>query len=189
MVGSVLQHVGVGEQQECDLAHPIIDRGSRARATQPAAEQPPVWTCSQKPTSRPSTSAVVCAQNGLAAPVPVSPAITKPSISFFVDAGLVEQLFEESRRTAPRRRGRSSPSPWFRRRPQSRCHANSLSTPLIVAWHALEMLYPAARAVRSCRGTGAAARSIRGCGCIPPPCVRRTSRRRRTCPGGAAGCW
>src|SRR5260370_41014475 len=53
-----------------------------ARATQPAAEQPPVCTCSQKPTSSPSTSAVVCAQNGLAAPVPVRPAITRPSISF-----------------------------------------------------------------------------------------------------------
>src|SRR5262249_46972049 len=51
--------------------------------TQPAAEQPPVWTCSQKPTSSPSTSAVVCAQNGLAAPVPVRPAITRPSISLF----------------------------------------------------------------------------------------------------------
>ena len=30
MVGSVLQHVGVGKQQERDIAHPVIDRGSRA---------------------------------------------------------------------------------------------------------------------------------------------------------------
>ena len=30
MVGTVLQHVGVGEQQERDLAHAVIDRGRRA---------------------------------------------------------------------------------------------------------------------------------------------------------------
>ena len=30
MVGPVLQHVGVGEQQEGDLAHPVIDGGRRA---------------------------------------------------------------------------------------------------------------------------------------------------------------
>src|SRR5262249_60932537 len=63
-------------------SHIPTSLAAAARATQPAAEQPPVCTCSQKLTSSPSTSAVVCAQNGLPAPVPVRPAITRPSISF-----------------------------------------------------------------------------------------------------------
>src|SRR5262249_54240122 len=79
VVGAVLQHVRVGEQQERDLAHAVIDRCRRARG----AGGPARWAVSAKsPPGPPGRGGVCCPKRGWGPRVRVSPAMTRPSISF-----------------------------------------------------------------------------------------------------------
>ena len=175
-------------------------RTCRRRSPRPhARRRPPPSSrrCGPARRSRlrgPACRQVLCAQNMLAPPVPVRPDITRPSISLLSKPVLSSSDFEDFAHQHPdvpvaflHHLGFGVGHDGVVTQGSSFTPFNYLNVPRLVSRGCL--IRPASRAARSCRGTGAAAGSIPGCGCIRPPCARSRGRRRSTCPAGAAGCW